>query len=260
MENYWIDSHAHIVSEGLIEDFETLIENAKTNNIGKICIICGSIEQVKTALKKVEHDPMFDLAIGIHPTSVQERSEAEFLEMMAYLDHPQVVALGEIGLDYYWDETYKAEQIVMLKRQIDYANQHKLPIAVHMRNSWEDVYEILKEKPVEAKGVIHCFSEGPDEAKKFLDLDFYLGFGGILTFKNGDNVRAVLEVTPHNRILTETDSPYLAPIPKRGKRNEPANVMYVGEKIGELNKEVPVEIQKVVKENYQNLFTKTILK
>lgn len=260
MSDFWIDSHAHIASEGLVEDFDALIENAITNNIGKICIICGSVEQIKTSLAKVEGNVMFDLAIGVHPTSVQERSEAEFQEMMTYLDHPQVVAVGEIGLDYYWDDSYKEEQIVMFKRQIKIANEHQLPIAIHTRNSWEDVYNTIKEHPVDGKGIVHCFSEGTEEARKFLDLGFYLGFGGILTFKNGENVRAVLEMTPLNRVITETDSPYLAPVPKRGKRNEPAFVMYVGEKVGELSKMVPNLIQKQVMENYQNLFTKTKLK
>ncbi|NLL75123.1 MAG: TatD family hydrolase [Erysipelothrix sp.] len=257
MNNYWIDSHAHIVSEGLIEDFDDIIHNAIENNIGKICIICGSLKQVEEALKRVEGNTMFDLAVGIHPTTVHERSEEEFLAMMAYLDHPQVVAVGEIGLDYYWDETYKVEQNEMFIRQIEYANQHKLPIIVHMRNSWEDIYTTLKDNLVNETGVIHCFSEGVDEANKFLDLGYYLGFGGILTFKNGDNVRDVLSVTPKDRVLSETDSPYLAPVPKRGKRNEPAHVMYVGEKIGELQKEVPDSVKSQIIENYQRLFKKS---
>lgn len=257
MKEFWIDSHAHMVSEGLIEDFNELIENAKQSNVGKILIICGSLEQVHSALERVENNPMFDLAVGIHPTTVSERSEEEFLSMMEYLDHPQVVALGEIGLDYYWDETYKEEQKLIFKRQIELANQHKLPIITHMRNSWEDIYEILKEFPVQETGVIHCFSEGPEEAEKFLALGYYLGFGGILTFKNGDNVRQVLEVTPKDKILTETDSPYLAPVPKRGKRNEPSFVSYVGKKVGELTKTTPLVLMKQLQENYYRLFKKS---
>ena len=257
MEDFWIDSHAHIVSKGLIEDFDEIVKNAIENNVKKICIICGSLNQIEEALKRVEGNTMFDLAVGIHPTTVHERSEEEFQAMMTYLDHPQVVALGEIGLDYYWDLTYKEEQMTMFKRQIELANEHQLPIITHMRNSWEDIYSTLLQNEVNNKGVIHCFSEGPEEAKKFLSLGYYLGFGGILTFKNGDNIRESLEVTPLDRILSETDSPYLAPVPKRGKRNEPAFVMYVGEKIGELNKLVPQKVQAQLIENYQRLFTKT---
>lgn len=257
MKPYWIDSHAHIVSDGLIEDFDEIVENAINNNVKKICIICGSLKQVKEALNRVEGNPMFDLAIGIHPTTVHERDEEEFEAMMTYLDHPQVVAVGEIGLDYYWDVSHKELQIEMFKKQIEIANKHKLPVIIHMRNSWEDIYTILESNKVNEVGVIHCFSEGPEEARKFLDLGYYLGFGGILTFKNGDNVREVLEMTPIDRILSETDSPYLAPVPKRGKRNEPSFVMYVGEKIGELNKTVPEDVMKQIIENYKSLFKKS---
>lgn len=255
--DYWIDSHCHMVSEGMLEFFEELKERCLENNVRKVLIICGSLDQVEQAIKLTENDPMFDLAVGIHPTTVHERSQEEFAAMMQYLDHPKVVAVGEIGLDYYWDETYKELQLQLFKQQIEIANEKQMPIIVHVRSSVEDTITTLSANPVDKKGVIHCFSEGSQEAKTLLDMGYFLGFGGILTFKNGDNVREALEVTPLNRVLIETDSPYLAPVPKRGKKNEPAFVMYVGEKMIELKKLRKLEIQEQVNKNYYQLFTKS---
>lgn len=258
--SYWIDSHAHMVSEGMLENFELLKQRSIEMNVGKILIICGDIEQVKTAIKLTENDDMFDLAIGVHPTTVQERSEEEFAQMMSYLDHPKVVALGEIGLDYYWDDTYKELQKEVLVKQIHLANEKDLPIIVHLRSSNDDLLQVLKDHPVNNKGVIHCFSEGSEEAKIYLEMGYYLGFGGILTFKNGDNVRESLAVTPDNRILSETDSPYLAPVPKRGKTNEPSFVSYVGEALSKERNTSSEEIQNTIKLNYSNLFIKSKLR
>ena len=253
----WIDSHAHMVSEGMLEHFEELKKNSIENNVGKVLIICGSLEQIETAIKLTENDDMFDLAVGIHPTTVQERSNKEFEAMMTYLDHPKVVAVGEIGLDYYWDETYKELQKEMFIKQIQIANEKQLPVIIHLRSSNEDIYETLKTHPVDKKGVIHCFSEDETEAKDYIQLGYYLGFGGILTFKNGENVRRVLKVTPKNRILSETDSPYLAPVPKRGKKNEPSFVKYVGEMlVSELESDVAT-VQNLISDNYKRLFQKS---
>lgn len=256
---YWIDSHAHMVSEGMLEFFEDLKVRSIESNVKKVLIICGSLDQIEAALKLMEHDDMFDLAVGVHPTTVHERSATEFDSMMAYLDHPKVVAVGEIGLDYYWDETYKDLQKEMFVKQIQIANDKQLPIIVHLRGSHEDVLSTIVKHPVDKKGVIHCFSEGAFEAKKYLDLGFYLGFGGILTFKNGDNVREVLDICPLDRVLSETDSPYLAPVPKRGKKNEPSFVSYVGETIAKQKDINNEDMQKIIIDNYSKLFNKSII-
>lgn len=255
--SYWIDSHCHMVSEGMLEFFEELKQRSIENNVKKVLIICGSLDQIETAIELTENDSMFDLAVGVHPTTVEERSAEEFEAMMKYLDHPKVVAMGEIGLDYYWDETYKELQKEMFIKQIHLANKHQLPTIVHLRSSYEDIFSTLSTHPVDKKGVIHCFSEGTEEAQNFLNLGYYLGFGGILTFKNGENVREVLEITPENRVLTETDAPYLAPVPKRGKKNEPSFVMYVGEKLIELQKRQKLQIQESIIDNYYRLFQKS---
>lgn len=255
----WIDSHAHIMSEGLYENFDQLVENAIRNKVEKILIICGNMIEIKRALNKVENNPMFDLAVGVHPGDVQDIEEVEYNEMMMYLDHPQVVAVGEIGLDYYWSTEHKDLQVKRFKEQIDLANQHELPIIVHLRASKEDVLDTIINNPVKKHGVIHCFTEEVEDMKKFLDQGFYIGFGGILTFKNGQNVRDSLLACPLDRILSETDSPYLAPAPKRGKQNEPAYVMHSIYKMGQELELNHSKLSDQLKSNYKRLFERTSL-
>lgn len=251
--SYWIDSHAHLMSQGLVEDFTELKNRAIENNVQKICLICGSISEVFKALELVEGDEMFDLAIGVHPSSVKDIDEAEFNEMMHYLSHPQVKFLGEIGLDYYWDQSFNDLQIEYFTRQIEIANRHNLPIIIHMRDSSDAVYQVLTDNPVNKTGVAHCFTEDVASAKRFVDLGYYIGIGGIVTFKNGDNIRALVREIPFDKLLTETDSPYLAPVPYRGKRNESSYVMYVGEEIAKLKNLSNEEVQTQIINNYKKL-------
>lgn len=255
----WIDSHAHIMSDRLYEDFDQIVEKAKENKVEKILIICGSMLEIHRALEKTENNPMFDLAIGVHPSDVDEISEKEFLEMMTYIEHPQVVAVGEIGLDYYWSIDYKKLQIKRFKEQIKIANDHDLPIIVHLRASKEDILQILTENTVKKGGVIHCFTEEVEDMRNFLELGFHIGFGGIITFKNGQNVRDALLECPMDRILSETDAPYLAPVPKRGKKNEPAYVMYSAQEIANLLKVEEKDLAKQLSNNYKNLFERSKL-
>lgn len=249
----WIDSHAHLVSEPLLEKFETLKKNAVEHGVEKVCIICGNLKEIETALERIESDPFFDIAIGVHPGSVQDIDEEEFEKMMQYLDSPRVKFVGEIGLDYYWDTTYADLQMTYFKRQIALANKKQLPITVHMRNATEAVYEALRSNPVDKKGIIHCFTESVAYAEKFSKLGYTLGVGGVVTFKNGQNVRDILNAVPLSQIITETDSPYLTPVPYRGKENQPAYVSYVGKCIAaelEMDEE---KLQKILWDNYTNI-------
>ena len=173
--------------------------------------------------------------------------------MFEYLNHPQVKFVGEIGLDYYWDTTFMEEQKARFIHQIDVANQHNLPIIIHVRESMEDVYTILKEHPVNRAGIVHCFTGDVASAKKFIDLGYYIGVGGIVTFKNGEAIRDLVHHLPFDRILSETDSPYLAPVPKRGKRNEPAYVSYVGKEIARLKELTDEDVQIAIQTNYERL-------
>lgn len=253
MDNYWIDSHAHLMSESLIDDFDDIIKRAIENDVQRICIICGTLKEIEDALERVEGNLMFDLAIGVHPTSTQEVSKEELDAMMDYLKHPQVKFVGEIGLDYYWDDSYKALQKEVFIKQIKIANEYNLPITIHIREASDDVYEILKHHPVNRKGIVHCFTEDVESAKRFIDLGFYVGIAGIVTFKNGENIKELVRHLPFDKLLSETDSPYLAPVPKRGKRNDSSNVMYVGEEIARLKEMDVKQVQKQLITNYKRL-------
>lgn len=260
MKEYWIDSHAHLASERLFENFETIISNALEMEVSKINIICGNLSEFYTVLPLIEGNNMFDISLGVHPMEVNEVDETEFKLMDAFYNHPQVVCVGEIGLDYYWDETHKSLQKQRLIEQIDRANTYGLPVAIHLRDkensvsAVEDLIMILKENPAHNRGIVHCYSDTVENAVKLLDMGYYLGFGGIVTFKNGTNVRDVLDITPIDRIIIETDSPYLAPVPMRGKTNQPAYVSYVGK---HMNDKFGKNMRSVLMDNYYRLFNKS---
>ncbi len=260
MEKYWIDSHAHIAYGELFESWDEIIENARALNVQLINIICGSLDEMKHALSKIEGNSKFHISLGVHPTELDNYKDIKAFE--SYLTHPQVVCVGEIGIDMYWDQTQLEKQIEILIAQINLANKYHLPIAVHVRNeidgstAIDTVIEVLKKNPVDEKGVIHCYSDTVENAKILLEMGYYLGFGGITTFKNGDNVREVLDIIPLNRILTETDSPYLAPMPKRGKRNEPAYVSYTGVYIANHLGMSEESLQEQVMKNYEAMYNK----
>ena len=257
---YWIDSHAHLASDELFENFDSLVENARAMNVGKINIICGTLHDIERLLPKIGADTMFDVSLGVHPMEVQDVSQEELQAMRAYYTHPSVVCVGEIGLDYYWDDHYKELQKLMLKNHISLANEFDLPIAIHLRDkkdstqAVDDLIAILQDNEVKRKGVIHCYSDTVENAKIFLNMGYYLGIGGVVTFKNGDNVRDVVAITPLTRLITETDSPFLAPVPMRGKRNQPAFVSYVG---ASLNNLYGHDTQHQLMDNYYTLYQKS---
>ncbi|AMC92460.1 hypothetical protein AOC36_00160 [Erysipelothrix larvae] len=251
--NGWIDSHAHIASDPLKDRFDDIKQEAFAHGVTKICIICGNLAEIEFALLKAENDPMFDFAVGVHPGSVHEISDKEYDKMMQYLDAPQVKFVGEIGLDYYWDTTYVDLQKARLIQQIERANAKNLPVAIHMRSSVDDVLETLKTHPVNRCGILHCFSETTTHAKTGIELGYTLGVGGVFTFKNGQNVRDVVDTVPLNRIITETDSPYLTPVPFRGKENRPAMVSYVAEALAKHLEMSHEEMQDRLWKNYLNL-------
>lgn len=250
----WIDSHAHLVSEQLVDDFPDIRKNAQEQGITKICIICGSVSEIEQAMLLCEHDELFDLAIGIHPSDSQKVSDKELNRIESYLSAPNVVAVGEIGLDYYWDTSFNEVQKEILIHQIGWANQYRLPICVHMRNSYADIRDILQRVPADRCGVLHCFSEGQQQAQEALAMGYHLGFGGVITFKNAQSLRDVVSATPIDRMLSETDSPYLTPHPYRGKTNQPAYVRYVGEAIAAIKNISHETAQAQLAKNYLALF------
>jgi len=227
-----IDTHAHIYSKEFSQDETKMINRAKQTGLEAIFLPNIDIESIKPMLRLTENYPNFCYALmGLHPCSVKENYEEVLQHIKSYFATHKFYGIGETGLDYHWDLTFKQQQQAALRIQIEWAIELKLPLILHTRKSFEDTFEIVSEyKCDQLKGIFHCFGGSPAAAQKVIDLGFYIGIGGVVTFKNS-NLTETIAATPLNKILIETDSPYLSPVPYRGKRNEPANTKYVVEKI-----------------------------
>lgn len=244
-----IDTHAHINISPLIDDIEGVIKRAIDNGIKKIICIGINKKTNKLAIELAEKYEMVYASVGIHPSEVDET-----ISYIDYLSHPKVVAIGEIGIDLYWRQDNKEAQIKRFKEQLKIAQAYDFPVIIHSRNSSDVIYDIVKDYNV--SGVMHCYSEHADLLDKYIELGFYIGIGGILTFKNADVVNDIANRTPLDKILLETDSPYLAPVPFRGRMNEPKNTVYVLEKLAEIRGLSKTELQQITTNNAHKLFPK----
>lgn len=232
-----IDSHAHIQTREFSADVDQVIQRAKEAGVEKIIVVggAGDLSSNAAALELANSYPGLYATIGMHPHDAREVDEEGFQRMEALARNPKVVALGETGLDFYYDHSPRQVQIDLFCRFIQMARQNGLPLVVHIRDAYREASEIIKrEGKGDLRGVIHCFTGDYDAAREFLDLGFYLSFTGIITFKNADALRDVARRLPLERILIETDSPYLAPVPHRGKRNEPSLVRCVAETLSQV--------------------------
>ena len=249
-----IDSHTHIFANNTI-DPEIVINNIKEENLDKVLAICCDIDQrTDLAVELAKNDTTFDLAIGIHPSDIKYYTNEVLDKVYNYCKLKQVVAVGEIGLDYHWDKDNKDIQKQWFIEQINIANKLNKPVIIHARDAIEDTYDILKNYPVNKKGVMHCFSSSYEMALKFIELGFYISFGGPVTFKNARVAKEVAEKIDINYLLCETDAPYLTPEPFRGTTNQAINVKYVYKQISELRNIKLDELKEVVSKNYNRLF------
>ena len=250
-----IDTHCHIYLPEFDQDREQMIERAR--NLGVEEFYLPAIDS-STHLKMLDlEDQIKDgvwAMMGLHPCSVNEKVEEELALVESWFEKRKFIAVGEIGLDYYWDTSFAEQQKMAMRRQTDLALKYDRPIVIHSRNSIDDCIEIVQEKQNGSlKGVFHCFSGTLEQAKKIIDLGFYLGIGGVLTFKNAGLDKVVGTLTLDALVL-ETDAPYLAPVPYRGKRNEPAFVSIVAEKLAAL-KNMPMEdVAGITTANAKKLF------
>ena len=249
----WIDTHAHLADSEFNEDRNEVIQRAKTAGLGKIVLIGCDVEGAKRTLKLAYTDDMFDVAIGFHPEGVlEDRDEASMFELMK---DPKVKLIGEIGLDFYWDkdpEHHKLQEALFIK-QIDWANQLNKPISIHMRDASKKSFDILKTHPVQRGGVMHCYSGSVEMAREFIKLGFYISLAGPVTFKNAHIPKDVAREIPLEWLLIETDSPYLAPHPLRGKRNESSYVVETAKVIAEI-RGIPLEdLESSLETNYKRL-------
>lgn len=249
-----IETHAHLYAEKFDEDREEMMERAVQAGVEKFYMPNIDHESIEPMMEVEDRFSNTIATMGVHPCSVEKHFEKQLYEVEDWLNKRKFVAVGEIGLDFYWDKSLMKEQKEALKIQIELAKKHHIPIILHCRDSFHETYEIVKEmKDDNLKGVFHCFTGDADDAKKVIDLDFYLGIGGVVTFKNGGLAEHIPNIDIHRMVL-ETDSPYLAPTPKRGKRNEPAYLELIAQKIADLKQMPKEELIKITSNNANKLF------
>ena len=247
------DTHAHYDSGAFNADREELLESLPSKGVGLIINPGCEEKSSRTALSLAERFPFVYAAVGIHPEDMEGLNSESLRTIRLLALHEKCVAIGEIGLDYYWEATHKTEQKELFAAQLELAEELNLPVIVHDREAHADCLEITARFP-KARGVFHCFSGSAEMAKELLKRGWYLGFDGPVTYKNARKSLEVLEIVPPERILIETDSPYMTPVPFRGKRNDSANLVYIIEKIAEIKGMTPEEIEVITWENGKRLF------
>ena len=247
------DTHAHYDSGAFNADRYETLEAAYAAGVGLIVDPGCDARSSQMAIDLAERYPFVYAAVGIHPEDMDQYDLESYAVVCELAQHPKCVAIGEVGLDYYWDASHKEEQKALFSRQIELAIELDKPLIVHDREAHQDSLELVLRYP-EARGVFHCYSGSAEMAKELLKRGWYLGFDGPITYKNARKALEVLEICPLDRIVIETDSPYLSPVPMRGKRNDSRNLRYVIEKIGEVKGLSPEEVERLTWENGKRLF------
>jgi len=251
------DTHIHLYAEEFSSDRDLLIREAMEQGVQRFFLpnIDSTSTDALIDLERKYPENCFAM-MGLHPCSVKENYREEMAMVEKLLSERTFSAIGEIGIDLYWDKTFVEQQVEVFKKQIELANHYKLAIVIHSRESFEEIYSILLEtKKEQPCGIFHCFTGTAEQAKRAIDLGFYLGIGGVVTFKNSGLDAVVAEVDLEHIVL-ETDAPYLAPVPFRGKRNHPAYILKVAEKISGI-KNIPVEeVARITTENSKKIFGK----
>jgi TatD DNase family protein len=253
-----IDSHCHLDSSDFDADRDEVIERAVEAGIKRMVAI-GTGEgppDLEAGIRIADRYPMFLATVGVHPHDAGKATEATLSRVSDLLAHPKAIAVGEIGLDYHYDFSPREAQKQVFIEQMRIAAAHRKPIVIHTREAWEDTLALIEQhwSNHHLPGVMHCFSGGEKDAARALALDFYLSFGGIITFPKSKELQKVAATAPLDRILLETDSPYLAPVPKRGKRNEPLFVGYTAQKLATLRNVSFDEIAATTTANFERLF------
>jgi TatD DNase family protein len=254
----FIDSHCHLSDSQFDADREEVIRRAQARGVKLLLAIPegDAPDELASPVSLAEcHDGIY-AAVGIHPHEARRVEPRHFDQLQAAAAAPKVLAIGEIGLDFHYDHSTRDTQKEVLIRQLEIAREVKRPVVIHCRDAWQDLAEIVgcHGRASGLGGILHCFSGTPQDAFRFLDWGFLISFAGNITFKKADDLRAVARDIPLDRLLTETDSPYLAPVPHRGKRNEPAFVLEVAHALAALREIEPEEFGRRVTENFQSFF------
>ncbi len=249
------DSHTHLNAEQFRGEEAAVVTRAQELGVSKMAVVGFDSPTIEKSLELNQQFPGVYSIIGWHPTEAGSYTATVEKQLEKQLELPKVVAYGEIGLDYHWMEDPKEVQERVFRRQIAVAKEHGLPISIHMREATEDTYRILKDEDVrDIGGIMHSYSGDLEWAQRFLDLGMHISFSGVVTFKKALDVQEAAAGVPLERLLVETDAPYLAPMPYRGKRNEPGYTFYVAEKIAQLRGMATEEVAKITWENAHRLF------
>jgi TatD DNase family protein len=253
-----IDSHAHLEFEQFNEDRAAMLERARAAGVEKILAIGSGTgpHQLDAAIPFAEQHDWIYATVGIHPHEAKEATEEHYAQLEKLAGHPRVIAWGEMGLDYYYDHSPRDVQQKVFRRQLELARAAKLPIVIHCRDAWDDCLAILEEdwKPTGLGGIFHCFTGTWEEAKRGLDMGFVVSFAGNVTYPKMQQVRDVARALPAEKILTETDSPFLSPQGRRGKRNEPAYVVEVAKELASVRNLSQEEMAAIAAENFERFF------
>ncbi len=253
-----IDSHAHLVKEFFAEDQKLVIENMKRFNVTQIINPGIDLKTIPELIELADNNENIYLGIGLHPHQANEWDELSAKTIEKYISHPKVVAIGECGLDLYYNNSPKEAQMFALREQLRLARQFGKPVIIHCRDAWNELFEILAENSEPIRGVLHCFTGNIDVISRLKQagqhVDFSISFSGIVTFPKSQDLQAAAKIVDDNKLLVETDCPFLAPLPVRGKRNEPAYVWYTAEKLAELRNQPLADVAALCTANAQRLF------
>ncbi|MBQ6811771.1 MAG: TatD family hydrolase [Agathobacter sp.] len=253
------ETHAHYDDDRFNEDRDELLRRLPEEGVGVVINSGASVESTRDTIRLAKEYPHVYAAVGVHPSEIEELDEEFFAWMKEQADWEKTVAIGEIGLDYYWDKEPEVQerQRYWFGRQIELARETHLPIIVHSRDAAADTMQVMKEHHAEEiAGVIHCYSYSKEMALEFIKMGYYIGVGGVVTFKNAKKLKETVEAIPLEKILLETDCPYMAPEPYRGKRNSSLYLPYVIEEIARIKDISKEEVERVTEENARKLFSR----
>ena len=249
------DTHAHYDDDAFDNDRDVLLSGMKEAGVEYIVNVGASMASSERSVALAEKYPFIYAAVGVHPDEAGELNDEKIEQLRKWANHEKVKAIGEIGLDYYWDKEQHNLQKHWFMRQMELANECKLPMIVHSREAAKDTLDmVIAAKPLELSGIIHCYSYSVELAREYLNMGYYIGIGGVLTFKNAKKLKEVAEYVPLSQLVLETDCPYLAPVPYRGKRNDSSKLSLVAEELAAI-KQMPVEeVIRITKENGRKIY------
>ncbi|MGL6199130.1 MAG: TatD family hydrolase [Lachnospiraceae bacterium] len=248
------DTHAHYDDEQFNEDRHELLTGMKEHGVGLIVNASAEVASWERTIALTQKYPFIYGTIGVHPDDVGDLNEQNFERMERLLSTDKIVAVGEIGLDYYWDNQPHDIQKQWFIRQLNLSREHNLPVVIHSREAAEDTLRIMKEYASDLPAILHCFSYSRELAREYVKMGYFIGVGGVVTFKNGRKLKEVVVDTPIEHLLLETDCPYLAPVPNRGKRNSSANLIYVAEEIARLKDMTAEEVIRITEINAKKIY------